>query len=326
MRSAAKRIAFRFLGSPLGLKPRLRGLRRRNALTILSFHRVAPPDGSSYAPLSPALFDEVIHFCSEAFELLTFAELENYRPRPRPAAIITFDDGYKDFVDHAMPILARHDVRCNLNIIPRCVESGLPPPNVLLQDFIGKASASELAELDIPGFGPFDPNEGRVRLGERVSDHVRKRPMREQREIMAPVLERIGRLPGFRPTPMMREEDVRSAAAVHEIGAHSFEHASLLYENDEYVRADARKCQAYLTGLTGRSSAIYALPNGMAAERQLGLIADEGFQHILLTGETYSTPAAHYHPRFTMWGDNAAELRARATGITRNSGAGLPLQ
>jgi peptidoglycan/xylan/chitin deacetylase (PgdA/CDA1 family) len=326
MRSVAKSMWFQLQGSQLAVRRRLRNLRKQNKLTILSFHRVAPPDGSSYAPLAPALFDEVIGFCSEVFELLTFAQLEDHRLGPKPPAIITFDDGYKDFIEQAMPILAGYGVRCNLNIIPGCVESGLPPPNVLLQDFIGKASPSELAELDIPGFGRAGSSENRVRLGERVSNHLRKRPMREQREIMAPVLERIGGLPGFRPTPMMREEDVRSAAAVHEIGAHSFEHASLLYEDDDYVRADARKCQAYLIALTGRSSAIYALPNGMAAERQLGLIADEGFRHILLTGETYSKPAAHYHPRFTMWGEGAAELRARATGFTRTSGTGLPVQ
>jgi peptidoglycan/xylan/chitin deacetylase (PgdA/CDA1 family) len=314
MLSAATSIAFRLLGSPFSLRRRLRTLTRRNSLTVLNFHRVAPHDGSTYAPLAPALFDDVIGFCNEAFDLLTFGNLEDYRPGSRPAAIITFDDGYKDFVDHAMPILDRHGVRCNLNIVPSSVDSGLPPANVLLQDFIGKALPSELTKLEIPGFSRIGFVVNRISLGEQVSNHMRRRPLQEQREIMGPVLEQIRGLPGFRPTPMMREKDVQTAAAVHEIGAHSFEHASLLYENDEYVREDARKCRAYLSSVTNQSSRIYALPNGMATERQLGLIAQEGFRHILLTGEAHSRLGAQFHPRFTMYGNSNAELRFRAVG------------
>jgi peptidoglycan/xylan/chitin deacetylase (PgdA/CDA1 family) len=160
----------------------------------------------------------------------------------------------------------------------------------------------------------------------RLSDHLRKRSMHEQRAIMEPVLDRIQELAGFRPTAMMNSDDVQFAARMHEIGAHSFDHASLSYETDDFVRKDALKCQNYLSAVTGAASAVYALPNGMAAKRQLPLIEEAGFRHILLTGETCSSAGAHHHPRFTMWGDTAAELRARATGYTRTGGFGLPLQ
>lgn len=304
----AKAIIFQVLGSAPAIRSRLRESTKSARITILNFHRVAPDDGSTYKPLSPQLFEDVVRFCKDKFELRTFEDLGKPATSGRPTAIISFDDGYADFMEYSDPILRKHGVRANHNVIPGCVESGRPPHNVVLQDFLGQTGETTILR------SAFDLEDG-PDFGNRVSAKLKAKPMAEQNQIMAsltPVLNGSG---NFRPTPMMTLSDWKEAARHHEIGAHSFEHATLEAESDDYVREDGRKCQRWLQKKLDVCTSIYALPNGKGRPGVEELLAESGFTTILYTGELYGRLGALN--RFTMYGTSLPELRARATGWTR---------
>ena len=317
MRSLLKSLSFRVLGSAPAMRWKLDRLARGRQLTILNFHRVAPDDRSSYPPLAPALFDDVIGFCRRNFDILTFGELDGYRPGKKPPLIVSFDDGYQDFLTHAAPILKRHGVRCNHNIIPACVDSGSPPFNVALQDYVGRAPAELLARLEVPGFGPISADEPRVGLGGRLSSFVKNQPMAAQKTIADAVVPQMAEMPGFASTPMMSRADIQAIADDHELGAHSYEHATMALESGDYVAQDATACQVWFTTVLGRPTDIYALPNGSGTARQIEIVRAGGFRHILLVEEDYSSVASTEHRRFTMDGHSKAEVRFRATGFRR---------
>ncbi len=315
MKALTKRVVFRALANPMLIKRRLASLRAESMLTILAFHRVGPPDGSAYAPLDPQLFDNVLSFCRRNFDIITFADLDAYQPSARPPMIITFDDGYKDFVDYAMPILDRHRLRCNLNVIPACIESGRPPFNIILQDFIGKMPTSALAQLEVPSYGRLNPRQDRGTTGRAISAFVKRKPIAEQKAIQDILLPQMELLDGFRSTPMMDREDVLSASRDHELGAHSYEHATLSVESDKYVIEDAKACRHYFAETLKRPTNIYALPNGGYRANQLDLIRAEGFEHILLVEERPSKLGAKNKTRIAMYGNSQGELRSRAAGL-----------
>jgi peptidoglycan/xylan/chitin deacetylase (PgdA/CDA1 family) len=100
--------------------------------TILNLHRVGNNAGSAYRPLDPTLFDELLTFAKHEFAVVTIAELREKSRKPK--LVLSFDDGYRDFATTAVPILRKHGLRANQNIIPRCVETGLPPLNVMAKD------------------------------------------------------------------------------------------------------------------------------------------------------------------------------------------------
>ena len=83
------------------------------------------------------MFDELLSFVNRHFAVVTLSQLR--APTAKPKLILSFDDGYRDFLLHAVPILKRHGLHVNQNVIPRCIESGLPPLNVIAADFVGKA-------------------------------------------------------------------------------------------------------------------------------------------------------------------------------------------
>jgi peptidoglycan/xylan/chitin deacetylase (PgdA/CDA1 family) len=314
VRAVVKEAALRALGSGVAVRRKLRAIGDSRALTILNLHRVAPDDRSAYPPLDPALFEALIAFLQDHFEILTFADLDSAPAAGRPKLILSFDDGYRDFYDHAAPILARRGVRVNHNVIPACTESGTPPLNVVLQDFIGRAPAALIEALDVPGFAVDRPLGARLDLGNRLSGFLKDKPIAEQKALAAHLLPQLRRDPDFAPTPMMSVDELREMAEVHEIGAHSFEHANMAQESDDYLREDVARCRAWFAGTLGREMTIYAFPNGSYRAAQLEIVRDAGVRHILLVDEDFSSLGASLHRRFTFDARSEHEVRFRATG------------
>src|SRR6476659_7024043 len=223
VRNAAKTIAFAAMGNGPWLRKRLDAIRTQGAATILNLRRVADDDGSDYRPLSPDLFDQLLAFVSREFAVVTIGELGEKTARPK--LVLSFDDGYRDFVTTAVPILKRHGLRANQNVIPNCIESGLPPLNVMAQDFVGQAPKAMVRDLHVEGFSaPLDH-----RFGHRLSHFLKMRSQAEQDAIARDLLPQFSRWDGFRPTAMMTLDEVRSLDG-HELGAHSFAHSSMEFE------------------------------------------------------------------------------------------------
>src|SRR6266851_7961604 len=59
--------------------------------------------------------------------LLTHISITPVLPRAQRAAILSFDDGYHDFIEYALPLLDKYGLRANQNLVISSVESGLPP-------------------------------------------------------------------------------------------------------------------------------------------------------------------------------------------------------
>jgi peptidoglycan/xylan/chitin deacetylase (PgdA/CDA1 family) len=85
---------------------------------ILTFHHVRPEPPGAYAPnrllaITPAFLDRVlVNLARRGFEVIGLdAVPERLAETDRaPFAVLTFDDGYRDNVEHAAPVLRRHGV------------------------------------------------------------------------------------------------------------------------------------------------------------------------------------------------------------------------
>jgi len=283
-------------------------------LTILNLHRVSEEDGSAYRPLSPKHFIELLVFLKRHFELITFADLETEHRSDKPKLILSFDDGYRDFIDVAVPILQKHQIRVNQNIIPECVEADLPPLNVLAQDFIGKAPALLLRELRIPGMITKHLVDKRIQMGLTVSSFLKNKPFSEQQELSRQLTPQFFRFDQFKPTPMMSRSEIAQLFELHEFGAHSYSHASMGIESDEYFRKDLGACRDYFRSAFNSSVHIYAFPNGSHRSSQIQTARACGFRHVLLVGDLFSDCDAVVHHRFGFEARSRREVFFRAFG------------
>ena len=91
--------------------------RRTNLLRVLTYHRVddlrARPDlAPSTLSATPAVFERQMAYLAQRYRVVTIAEVQQAcfggRRLPHSAVLITFDDAYQDFEEHAWPILRRY--------------------------------------------------------------------------------------------------------------------------------------------------------------------------------------------------------------------------
>ena len=83
---------------------------------ILMLHHVRPWRERAFAPnrlleITPEFLDRVLSLTAElGFDLVPLDEVPSRLAAPgRPFAALTFDDGYRDTAEHALPVLRRHD-------------------------------------------------------------------------------------------------------------------------------------------------------------------------------------------------------------------------
>jgi len=86
-------------------------------LTVLNYHRVATPDAAideGVVDATPESFDRQLGILRRHFTLVSLGDLLLHldgQPLPPNPALVTFDDGYRDNLHAALPILQRHAVR-----------------------------------------------------------------------------------------------------------------------------------------------------------------------------------------------------------------------
>ncbi len=287
---------------------------------ILNLHRVSPEVRPYSPPMQPEVFAELLEWLREETAVRMLGDLRRLEEGDRrgPSVVLSFDDGYKDFIEYAMPILDQAGTRANQNVIASCIETGRLPWNMQLVDFLNAAPASLVRSIRIPGFTArlaTDDSLRKERFGAAIGNHLKRLSPSERAAAWSELQPLMDRVEVKRPTRMMSPEDVAQAAAAgHEIGAHSYSHESMALVDDEEFLADLAKCRSVL-GRIGVDGKIYAFPNGSYRPEQLRLLEDSGVEHILLMGERPSRPSARVHTRLTLRGHSVAEVRARAAGL-----------
>jgi peptidoglycan/xylan/chitin deacetylase (PgdA/CDA1 family) len=316
-RGALKAAYFRALSAARVDRLVRRMRARRGEVLVLSLHRVSPDPSPYWPPLTPEAFASLAGYLSEHCRVLTFAELPASVPDGRTRVVLSFDDGCRDFVEYAMPILARHRLRANHNVIVSSVETGRPPWIIQVMDALAAAGADRVRRLELPGFNhalTAESDRAKVRFGTLLANHLKAIPPLHRASLAHAIEELLRETPPQAFTTMMSVDDVRAAAADHEIGSHSHSHESMAGLSDEEFRSDFRLAAAFFDAIE-RPTKIYAFPNGSFRPSQIEWLLSEGVEHVLLVGERFATNLIGVHPRVTIYGDSPAELTGRALGL-----------
>lgn len=316
-RAQLKQAYFTLLGMAGAETRLLRKIRQEDVLTILNLHRVSPEPNPFWNPLHPRLFEDLLVFLKRHFHVTTFARLA-VETSDRPEAILSFDDGYDDFVEYAMPLLAKHGLPANQNVIPACVESGQAHWNVRVYDFLNAAPRSLINEIRLEGFGSRLKGEdidSKAAYGLALSRFLQRRSQHERAPFWGILTAAMERANGVvRGTRMMALDDVRKAAAEHEIGAHSFSHESMAFESDEFFREDLNRCRDFFNERLHLPLTIYAFPNNSYRQSQVEMLEQGGIRHILLVGDRFAVRGQLVSPRFAIYGASRQETRFQALG------------
>lgn len=92
------------------------------------FHRVSPDRDYLWDPMSAELFDKCIKYISSNYKVITIESLVDFSLLDSKInyATISFDDGYKDNIIYALPILEKYKVKASFYVVTDCIDKNIP--------------------------------------------------------------------------------------------------------------------------------------------------------------------------------------------------------
>jgi peptidoglycan/xylan/chitin deacetylase (PgdA/CDA1 family) len=127
---------------PLGLP----GRRRPGDVTILAYHRVG--EGRREIDLPRRSFNDQLAYLAD-HEGVRVRALDEALTHRDGGVVLTFDDGYRDFIDHVLPLLVRYQMPATLYLATGLVEDGGGPadPPPLTWSMLRDAVATGLVSI-----------------------------------------------------------------------------------------------------------------------------------------------------------------------------------
>ncbi len=280
-------------------------------LSILIFHRVLPaPDPLFPTEVDAPRFDSMMTTVAKAFNVMPLAEavrsLQQSRLPPRALAI-TFDDGYADNEEIALPILQRHGLPATFFVATGFLDGGRMWNDTVIECIRHTARSSiEVEELGVLGLPTQSVAERRTAIA-RLIPLIKYKDF-GGRESLLKALHKSCGSPELSQALMMRSEQVRSLhGAGMEIGAHTVNHPILAAVSDSEARRELQQGRDALQQLTQTPVVTLAYPNGRPAsdydQRHVAIARELGFQQAVTTavGVARTGDDVFQLPRFTPW-------------------------
>lgn len=268
-------------------------LRNRHTLTVVTFHRVLGRNDLRWAgalaawTVSDEVFEECLVFFQRHYNLVGLQDLlkclEGGGRLPPRSLLVTFDDGYADNEEYALPLLLKHGVSAVLFLTSTFVNRRSRPWTEDLMSAYerGLVSSEEVAKLHQSLFGPKGdtPRDASVMLMDICAQWTALADIDAEKLCEAVLHRPLDRT--ISPAQMLTSEQVkRMHAAGIAIGAHGRTHNSMARGGD--LDNELRQPPCAISNLLGlqSSDAINALafPYGEHSEQVATEALDAGYR------------------------------------------------
>ena len=282
----------------------------RNRLNIFIFHRVlAVPDSIFPDEPDSARFNEIMGWVGSWFNVLpldTAVDALKSGKLPRRAAAITFDDGYADNHDIALPILQRHGLTATFFIATGFLNGGRMWNDTIIESVRHcKQPELNLTSLKL-GCHAIASSEQKKRAIEIIISQIKYRSLAKRLEIT----EQVAELAKIHPTNnlMMTSQQVQAMRdAGMQIGAHTVSHPILARTDAYTAREEISSSKTILESLLLEPIRMFAYPNGKPGSdyfpEHSEIVRELGFSLAVSTaqGAAKQSTDVFQLPRFTPW-------------------------
>ena len=259
--------------------------RRRGALLrVLTYHRVDQPAG--HPGMSPRLlsatpqdFARQMRYLARNYDVVAMQDVLNLRlqgrPLPARAVLITFDDAYQDFAEHAWPVLRELHLPVTVFVATAYPDQ---PRRSFWWNRIHQALARTACARLASAAGTFRLQRGaqRIRAFNRLCLHIKSLPHAAAMQFVDEVCDQL-RAPPATEFVLSWDALRRLARQGVTLGAHTQTHPLLHRIPVELVEQEVAGSFADLQREVGGTPPIFAYPGGKfdaaAVERmeQLGI-------------------------------------------------------
>lgn len=303
---------------------------------ILTLHHVRPVTAGGFRPnglleITPDFLDKALSLIrAEGYDIVSLDKALSRLADPGPGRFfvaLTFDDGYRDNLDHAWPVLAKHKAPWTLYAVRGFAERTARLWWLELEEAI---RALPRISVELPD-GRFDAPAGTDAEKQTAFEQLYWRLRKGPEAILLSAISGLAAQAGVDPVGLVEREclpaeTLRSLAGAPgvTIGAHTLSHPMLAKHPDEEARREIVESKAWLEDALGAPVHHFAYPvgdPGSAGPREFALVKEAGFASAVTTrpGHLFPEHAEHLHalPRLSLNGlhQSEAALKALLSGL-----------
>lgn len=303
-------------------------------LSILIYHRVLrQPDPLFPTAVDADKFDQQMRLLSGCFNVLPLAEA-TYALQcgrlPARAACITFDDGYADNAEVALPILQKYRLPATFFIATAFLDGGRMWNDTIIE--LVRRHPADSLDLRSLGLG-LHRTESWVQRATTISRLLLQLKYHPPAARLDLVNAAHATVAASLPTDlMMSSQQVRALhAAGMEIGAHTVNHPILASLEKAEALKEIADCKDFLEGLIRAPVKSFAYPNGKPSRDYLTdhvrLVRELQFEIAVSTrwGAAQIETDPFQLPRFTPWDNSSIGFVLRLARNLLNSLEDAPL-
>ena len=282
----------------------------QSRLSILIYHRVLP----QHDPLRPGevtadTFRWQMQLLSRFFNPLALSDAvlklqDNILPKR--AVCVTFDDGYADNHDIALPILKETGVPATFFIASGYLNGGRMWNDSIIESL--RRMPSGMLDLSHENLGQYTLNgaQSRIFAAQQLIKQLKYLPP-EQRSI------RVDRVADFSEQPLPNDLMMTSQQVKHlnengmSIGGHTVNHPILSSIDEPTAQAEVAANKSVLEEIIGTKIDVFAYPNGKPQQdylpRDVNIVRELGYKAAVSTnwGVAAKETDLWQLPRFTPW-------------------------
>ena len=278
---------------------------------VLIFHRVlSKPDPMMPGEIDLAWFDDIVGMLARQFQILPLLDavkLAGSGALPRASLSITFDDGYADNWQNALPVLEKHGAHATFFIAVDFIAGGRMWNDTVIETARRLEPGTYGHESLQLGPMAVSTDDERRNLAERVIGACKYLPS-DRRQQMVDEFAALSQTP-LPDDLMMTWDQVRKLDASNstEIGGHTRSHPILANCDRATAFEEIDGGASVLEQKLGKRPRVFAYPNGKLGqdylESQTALVRDAGFEAAVATdwGVMTASTDRFQIPRFTPW-------------------------
>ena len=291
----------------------------RGRLSILIYHRVLARD-DPFAPwgIGAEGFTAQMAALRNHFNVIPLSEaiarLRSGSLPPRAAAV-TFDDGYRDNLTVALPILRRYGIPATVFVASGFLDGGRMWNDTVAEALRVADGPFDLTDLDL---GRWDLSEvdHRAAAFHQLLQRLKYLPQARRIDAATVIAERCG---ADLPTDfMLSSDELRSLhSAGVEIGGHTKTHPILAGLDDGLALSEIAGNRERLQEIIRAPIPVFAYPNGRPGrdytETHVRMVRDCGYVGAVSTSSGTATRNSDLYqlPRFTPWDVTAGRFALR---------------
>lgn len=244
----------------------------------LCFHRISDEHSPAYPPIPVKVFEDIIKYLKKRVGFIAPSDIFDPDFDKRKGVLITFDDGFYDFYENAMPVLEKYNVPAVQNIITSCADSGesfwTQKLNKIVEAFYNANREQELGAVTLFNQA-YNPKDSAEKTALKLYLLLLTKSNRDS------IINSLVKLLGYTPeyTRMMTWEEIKSVQNNNiAIGSHTHSHRNLTLLKPKTVKEELMSSFDALSSKLGEAPFFVAYPNGQYNEKVLEKSWETGFK------------------------------------------------